>query len=74
MKYTNKELSDYTDAELLAISSRILDMETADTIKRNTPEFKKRWGNRPAPEANPAFIELKTALSTELATRNKNNA
>lgn len=64
-----KDFSLYKDDEILAISKKLADMDITNNTIRNSDEYKKKMGNRPIPDVNPAFLELKQRVQDELTKR-----
>lgn len=69
MKFRDKEISQMTDAELLSASQAITTMQNNNDLARSSEQYKERMKSRPLPETNPAFLELKQALTDELDKR-----
>lgn len=72
MKYSNKEIADLSDTELIEASQHILNMHDEFHKKRGWDYLEKRKNrkiNSPIPPANPNFIALKEAIKNELDKR-----
>lgn len=71
MKYKTKEVKDLTDMELEWAKIDIDNRHEDVLAVRNSEAFKKKMGNRPLPDINPAFLQLQTEINQEIEKRQK---
>ena len=64
-----KLIKDLFDDELFEVNNSLNDMHQKYLAKHLDPKVKKKFENQPTPEINPAFINLKTEIETEINNR-----
>jgi|HubBroStandDraft_2_1064218.scaffolds.fasta_scaffold878125_2 hypothetical protein len=70
LTWHGKNLDDLTVDELKIAQKILDDMFTSDSNIRSSPEFAKKFKNRPLPTINPSFVKLREAIAAELTKRN----
>lgn len=69
MKYMNKELSDYSDEELLGHEQMLDSMLVNYNKKLADARSEKKFKGQPPPRINPTFSELHAEIKTEILKR-----
>ena len=73
MKYGAKEVLAMTTEELWTASLALQKTLDDRNELRNSAKYKRRFAKQLEPGINPAFLQLKNEIDSELKNRNENN-